>query len=196
MAILTTITAVRRQLFGNDQVAESDQILTTLMASSSAWVEQRIGGDLMTGTKTETFDGDGGTRVRLTRSHSWRPGCPATTITSVTVDGMAIPARSAVSTLDTNPSGYVCRGDCVDLVGYTFTVGVANVVIVYVAGYATVPTEVEQAVLEHVALRYKDRGHAGVDSSSGGEGSVSYGNAGTLAYLEGALEPYSVMGHA
>ena len=194
MAVLTTLAKVRRQLFGNDPAVEADDILTTLMSSSSAWVEAQVGGDLITATITDTLDGDGGTRIRLKRSHSYRPACTATTITSVTVDGTVIPARAAVTALNTNPSGYIYRDDCVDLVGYTTTVGTANVVVVYVAGYMTCPTDLEQATLEHIAVRYKDRGHAGVDSASGGDGSVNYGVAGNLAYMESVLEKYRRVG--
>jgi hypothetical protein len=195
MADLTTLAKARQQIFGNDPEVSADAILSQLITSSSAWVEREVGGDVMTGTITETLDGDGSTRMRLKRCHAWRPGRPPTTITSVTVDGTAIPARAAVTALNTNPSGYIYRDSVIDLVGYTFTEGTANVVIVHVSGYATVPTDLEQATLEHVALRYKDRGHIGLDSAAaGGEGMVNYGNAGTLAYIEGVLAMYRVMG--
>jgi hypothetical protein len=195
MADLTTIQNVRRQLFGNDPSLEADGILEALITSSSAWVENDVGGDLIRATVTETRDGDGGTKLRLLRSHSWRPAVTATTVTSVTVDGMVIPARAAVTSLNTNPSGWLFRDDCVELVGYTFTSGVANVVVVYAAGYTTCPTDVEQACLEHIALRYRDRGHVGIDSSSG-DVNVNYGNAGTLAFIDGVLTRYRVEGIA
>lgn len=194
MADLTTLEKAQRQINGNNPVIEAASILSALITSSSAWVEREVGGDLMRSTITETRDGNGECRIRLGRSHSWRPGNPATTVTSVTVDGATIPARPAVSSSNTNPSGWVYREDGVDLVGYRFTEGTANVVVVYSAGYDTVPADVEQAVLEHIALRFKDRGHAQIDSSSDAGQSVSFGSAGTLAFIEGVLSSYRVMG--
>jgi hypothetical protein len=195
MADLTTLAKARQQLFGNDPAIEADTLLGQLITSSSAWIEREVGGDLMTANITETFDGDGGTVLRLTRCHTWRPGSPAPTITSVHVDGVAIAARASVTSVNTNPSGYIFRDDRIELVGYTFTVGVKNVTVVYTAGYTVCPTDLEQACLEHIALRFKDRGHIGVELvSGGGEGMVNYGNAGTMAYIENVLSFYRVMG--
>lgn len=194
MANLTTLEAARRQLFGNDPEISADDILTALIASSSAWVEREVGGDLLQATITETFDGDGGTVVRLTRSHSWRPGSPPTTVSSVKVNGETIPARAAVSVYDTDPTGWVYREDRVTLVGFNFTPGTANVVITYQAGFPTCPTDIEQACLEHIAARYKRRGNEGQASSAGGGDSVSYGDAADFAFIKGSLEGYRPLG--
>ena len=196
MALLTTLEAARRQLFGNDPEISADDILNALIASSSAWVEREVGGDLMQATITETIDGDGGTKVRLARSHSWRPGRPTTTVTSVKVDGETIPERPAVSVSYATPSGWVYRNDCVELVGYTFSPGTANVVVVYQAGFATCPTDIEQACLEHIAARYKRRGNEGQASSAGGGDSVSYGDSVDFAFIKGSLEQYRPLGFA
>jgi hypothetical protein len=190
MALLTTLDKAQAQIFGNAPEINANDILTALIASSSAWVEREVGGDLITATITETRDGNGGTRIVLERSHTWRPGNPTTTITSLKIDGATIPARPAVTTSDTNPSGYVLTGDAIDLVGYCFAEGTANVVVTYTAGFTTCPADVEQAVLEHVALRYRDRGRTGLSSSSGDGESVSYSSAGTLAFIEGVLASY------
>ena len=105
MAALTTLEKARRQIFGNDPAIEADDILNQLITSSSAWVEREVGGDLMLELKTDTLDGNGGSRMLLTRSHSWRPGSPTTVVSSVKVDGVTIPARASVSSTDTK----VCR---------------------------------------------------------------------------------------
>lgn len=195
MAALTTLEKARRQIFGNDPAIEADDILNQLITSSSAWVEREVGGDLMLELKTDTLDGNGGSRMLLTRSHSWRPGSPTTVVSSVKVDGVTIPARASVSSTDTNPSGWVYRTDGVDLVGYCFSRGVANVVITYMAGFTSTPSDIEQACLEHIAMRYFDRKHTGIEMiSGGGEGMVNYGNAGSLAFINGTLEPYRVLG--
>lgn len=194
MADLTTLEKARQQIFGNDPEISADAILTQLITSSSAWIEREVGGDLMQASITATLDGTGGTRMVLDRSHSWRPGRPTTTVTSVKVDGATIPARPAVTTSDPNPSGWFYRNDAVDLVGYTFTCGTQNVEIVYTAGYTTCPTDLEQACLEHVALRYGDRMRAGLATASGGGESVSYSDGATLAFIRGVLDSYTALG--
>lgn len=193
MADLTTLAKARMQVFGNDPEPSADDILSALITSSSAWIEREVGGDLMSASITETRDGDGTCAMLLRQSHSWRPGRPTTTITSVKVDGASIPARPAVSTTDTNPSGWVYRNDRVELVGYTFSEGTANVVIVYTAGYAACPADLEQACLEHVAMKFRDRNSVGLASATGGGDSAIYSNAGSLAFIAGVLDSYRAM---
>jgi hypothetical protein len=194
MADFTIAANVQRYLFGTDAPPGSGEILEDLVTSSSAWIENEIGGNLLSASITETRNGDGGTRMLLWHSHTWRPGAPPTSITSVHVDGTAIPARAAVSSSNTNPEGYAFSEDGIDLVGYTFTSGLRNVVIVYTHGYAAVPTDIEQATIEHVALRYMDRARSGLVSVSGGLESATYGTAGTFAYIESVLQKYRVVG--
>jgi hypothetical protein len=191
---LTTLPRVRTYLWGDKQTVVADEILSTLIASSSAWVEQQIGGPVLTSTITETRNGDGGTRMLLWNSHGWRPGHPETEIVSLHIDGAAIPARAAVSTSDTNPTGYAFSADGIDLVGYSFTVGLRNVTVVYTHGYMIIPVDIEQATLAHVALKYRDRDGIGLEVSSGGGESISYGNAATLGYIESVLAPYRIVG--
>lgn len=195
MADLTTLAKAKAQL-GLTEVADMDlEILTTLVTSSSAWVERQLGRPVLSASYTETKDGDGGTRMFLNK-------CPATddsppiSVTSVTVDGVAIPSRPAVSTSDTNPSGWVLRDYHVDLVGYTFTKGTANVTIAYTVGYTTCPEDLEQAVLEHVAFKYRRRTNLGSGSSSVAGDSVSYTDAGVIAGINDTLDRYRALGVA
>lgn len=177
MADLTTIEKVRRYLFGNDTTFDADEILADLITSSSAWVERQIGRTFGSGTVTETKNGDGTSRMLLEQN-------PATAVTSVTVDGVAVPARTVVS-----GTGWVLSDDGIDLVGYSFTAGIQNVVIVYTAGEA-VPADLEQAVIEHVALKYRDRSHIGLDLKSGGGEYANFSNAGALAFINDVLDRY------
>jgi hypothetical protein len=156
--------------------------------------------------------------------------------------------------------GYVVNGPWLDLSGYTFTQGTANVVVVYTAGaaavdtstipaapgpytytataptysstlsvtiagvtatvmagtptvgryavtsagvytfaaadagkaivvtYGILPPDIEQATIEHVALRYRNRPSAGLGSQSVGGESVTYSDAGTFAFITGVLD--------
>lgn len=176
MADLTTLAKVNTYLFGSNAPTEADALLSQLITSSSAWVEARLGQAVLTRTVTETRDGNGTSRMLLAQH-------PVASVTSVTVDGTAIAARASVTA-----TGYVLHDGAIELVGYTFTTGTANVVVVYSAGSATCPTDLEQAVIEHVALRYRDRGHVGMASGSVGGESATFSNAGTLAYIEGVID--------
>jgi hypothetical protein len=256
---LTTVEKARTHLAVKS--TDADAVLAGLVASSSVWALGRVGGDLLSESYTETRDGNGRARMLLEHSHSWRPGRPPTEVSSVTVDGVTIPKRPAVSESSPSPSGWVYREDGIDLIGYTFSRGAQNVVIVYEAGfkgaetgnipstapyqvqaqavfrgdrgvtiagaaatkvsanpaagqyavtdsglysfaaadagkavalgYAVVPGDVEQAVIEHVALRYRDRGREGLAAASGaGEGATFTATPGGLAFIHGVLERY------
>jgi hypothetical protein len=184
VANLTTLAKVKRYLGPEaEDTISADDILTDLIASSSAWVENRIGRSLSEAAYTETRDGNGDTRMIL--EHYPVADSPELTLT---VDGETLPKRTTV-----DGDGWVLTESeigVLDLVGYLFTVGVDNVVISYTAGYATVPADIEQACIEHVALRYSDRKRIGVDSMSAGGESAQFSNVGALAYIEGVLDSY------
>lgn len=86
-------------------------------------------------TVTERRSGHGGTTLVL---HNY----PILSVTSVTIDGVAVPASSTPGA-----TGYWYGEQAIDLAGYSFARGRENVVIVLTAGYASVPGPVEQALL-------------------------------------------------
>jgi hypothetical protein len=173
---LTTTAKVRDYLGLTTDDANAK--LDALVTSSSAWFVSQLGRPVLSATYTETRDGNGTSDLVL---YKW----PVISVTSVTVDGTAIAARATV-----NDSGWTRDGSKLTLTGYVFTSGVANVVVVYVAGYATVPTDIEQAVTEHVALRYRDADRQGLASAAGGGDSVGYNPSAALAYIHGVLDTY------
>lgn len=120
-------------------------LLGTLVTNASAFVLNYVNRNLLTASYTETRNGHGGSRLAL-REY------PVTAVSSVTVDGVAIPAAP-----DAVSNGYVFDDLVLYLRGYCFTRGVQNVVIGYTAGYASVPADVAQACIEIVAAKYKRR---------------------------------------
>ncbi len=175
MADLTTLEKVRDHL--GIVSSDADTVLARLITSSSAWVESRLGQEVLTRTITETRDGDG-TGLLLLQQY------PVQSVTSVTVDAVAVSARATV-----DGDGWVRDGRRLELIGDVFTKGTQNVVIVYSAGVATCPTDLEQAVIEHVALRYRDRKRTGLASESGlGEASAVYNDAGSMGYIMGVID--------
>lgn len=186
---LTTVQKVKDYL-GSDSV-DSDGILAQFVTSSSMWVVSQLGGAIASASYTEVRDGDGSDRLLLNH-YPPPPDARPVTITSVTVDGSAIAARASVSSSNLDPTGYVLIDGGITLRGYAFNVGVQNVTVVYTVGYSAgaIPADLEQAVIEHVALRYRDRKRIGLASSSIPGETVSYSEAAALAYINGVLDTY------
>ena len=178
MAALTTTDKVRAYLGLN--TTEADEKLAQLVTSSSAWVESQVGRSIVVpaAAGTEVYDGDGGTVLVLRR---W----PVASVASVSVNGEAVTARATVT-----DSGYVLDGSVLRLVGSVFYCGTQNVSVTYTAGYATVPADLEQAVIEHAAMKYRGADRQGMASASGGGESVSYDPNREWASIMGLLDPY------
>lgn len=177
---LTTLARVKLML-GIDAVETSaDTILGMLISSQSAFFLQQIDRPLALASYTETLDGHSDRiRMRLGMGPSsfanggggWFRGggyaltllnMPVVSITSMMIDGSPVPQGSGANT-PAQVDGWTLNGARIELLGFTyaFTPGIQNVVIVYTAGYAAVPSDVEQAVFELVDYRYKERDHRG-----------------------------------
>lgn len=140
MADLTTLAAVKA--YAGVVGSADDASLQSLITAYSAYVQQWMNRQILTASYTNTFSGKNNTAQML-------PQYPVTAVSAVTVDGVAIPARTTPTGM-----GYFFDDDSVVLSGYTFSKGRSNVSISYTAGYATVPAEIAQAVNELVGLRY------------------------------------------
>jgi uncharacterized phiE125 gp8 family phage protein len=185
VADLTTLAAVKRYL--KVSLAEDpdkfDVELTRLLAAVSAQVRTDTGRalDVPAAQRVEPHDGDGGCELLLEQY-------PVTAVASVTVDGTAIPARVLVT-----DNGHVLADAAIGrlvLVGYTFTKGVQNVVVTYTAGYAAVPGDLEQAVIELVALAFRDEDHVGQSARSVAGDMVDFRGGPQLAHASAILDSY------
>jgi hypothetical protein len=137
-----------------------DALLGTIAASVNDYFLNECGRIIESASVTEIRDGNSKTQMKLRES-------PVTAVTSLTVDGQAIPARASVT-----GAGYVFTSSgLVKLVGYSLTDGVQNVVIVYTAGFATVPNDIKQALQETGAFIYRNRERLG-EISKNIEGAV------------------------
>lgn len=127
----------------------SDAVLTALVASASAMIESYCNRVFLSASYTETRNGTGGAKLLLLNA-------PVTAVSSLTVDGYAVPpAPDAISpgylfdqqVLYIRPGAY--PGE--------FVRGIQNITVTYVAGYATVPPDVNQACVELIASKYAKR---------------------------------------
>lgn len=162
MEDLTTVAAAKAWLSvvnGGD-----DTLLQRLVTAVSAAIERRIGRNILTASYTETRNGTGKCILAL-------PNTPVTAVASVAVDGVLIAPRSVPTS-----TGFSFDDAFVYLAGFTFSRGQQNVVVAYTGGYATIPTDLEGAVLEIVGYKYRERSRIG-------EGSKQLGAGETVAFL-------------
>lgn len=156
-----------------------DALLTRLITSISVAIASYCSQNLVQQAYTDTYDGTGGSKMLL------RQG-PITAVASVTIDGVIIPARPAISQV-----GYYFDANFLYVDGYVFTrpgtwpsnpsirgnssgQGAQNVVVSYTAGYNPIPLDLEQATIELVAARFKARDRVGLKSKTMGGETMSY----------------------
>jgi len=131
-----------------------DALLARMITGLSAFVVNWLNRNILTASYTETRDGYDTTRM-MTLNY------PITAVSAVTVNGSSIPLASGWP-----QNGYGFDSASIVLMGYSFPRGFRNVTLAYTAGFATVPADIEQAVLEVLALRYKQRDRVGYNSKS------------------------------
>jgi hypothetical protein len=155
MADLTTLENVKAYM----QIDEttSDTVLARLITAFSQWFLSQINrGSLLQDIYTEQRNGQGGDSITMIHY-------PVQSVTSLTIDGQVIPASDGMT------SGYIFDAFTIWTRGYTFRRGRGNVKIVYEAGYATCPADIEQAVIDQVVFALRREPSLGtVTQSQGG----------------------------
>jgi len=169
---LCTLTDVQTYL--GDATSQSAGVLGALITQVSAWVqsycERNLSGIL---TYNWMTDGHGGDTLPL-------PEGPVVSILSVSIDG------NPVLPSDGQSSGWLADDRSISIIGGQFCAGRKNVLITYTAGYPYVwsvsaitglPMELQFAVVETVALRFKGRTRIGKNSEGMAGQSTSYDNS-------------------
>lgn len=177
---LTTLAKVKQ--YGQITEFESDTLLVRMIEAASAAIENYCSRTFLAAQYTEVRDGTG--QRKLTMRHF-----PVTNVSSVSINGQVIPAR--LSPLN---NGYTHDDYTLKLSGYLFDEGMDNVVVVYTAGLATVPEDVQSACAEMVMLRYKSRDRIGVSSKSLAGETISFTADDFPDYVTRVLDQYTVRG--
>ena len=151
MADLTTLAKVKEWL--NITTSTDDALLTRLVSAASDYIQTLLNRTIAVTAYSDILDGTGSARLMVANY-------PVVTVSSVKVDGLPIPASTGVGV-----PGYVFNGTAISMRGsYRFNEDVQNVEVSYTAGYATVPAGLEQACIELIGLRYKERDRIGISS--------------------------------
>lgn len=178
MTALATSADVRT--FRGLPAGQDEALLTSLCEAASAFVLKFIG---RTGFAieqvTETYNGTG-TRMVLLRHR------PVTAVSAMKINGVTIPASNGYS----QNGYYLEHNGAVCLRGYRFDRDQGNVDITYSHGYASVPADVKQIVVEMVAMKYERRTRLGVSSKSIGQETISYATTDLSAENRTLLNQY------
>ena len=157
-----TLSDIRGYLGLEESFTSDDATLARLAMAASAWLKTAIGRDITSTIYDETYNGDGTQSLVLLNA-------PVQTVYSLTVDGVAITARTATD------AGYVVQNDRLYLSGALntglssrsgtyFARGFANVEVQYMAGYSSVPDDVKQAAIYMASEAYERRKRVGIMS--------------------------------
>lgn len=166
MPDLTTLTAVKNWQGGlSVSNTTADSLLAQLItATSSDFLRETNRVDLLESGYTETRIGDGSPRL-ITRH--W----PIVAVTSLSVGGVPVPTETSSSAgwyidEETDPE----RRYVVYMTNGGYFTDQAVIQIKYVAGYATTPQDVQQAVTEWVVYRYTKKMSPAQTQARGVEG--------------------------
>lgn len=205
MADLCSLADVKGYLGLDAQgVLTQDDLLKRLISAASARIQSLIGRQLVQSDRTLTWSGDGTTYYRFVDG-------PVTAISSLSVDGATIAARTSTT------EGWVLVDDQLYLSGPSgggsgfvqavpysqqlsptkistlrFTVGNANVVVAYTAGYpsGSIPEDLKQATVVAAADSYNERNRLGVMSKGIAGESVTFQTISRNSFVQDVIDSY------
>ena len=164
----------------NIQSSAEDTLLQNLITRGSLQMLRWMNRDHIIATSyTENRDGSDALFI-LPRNF------PLISVSSVMIDNIAIPAAASQVAagfvfdarkimLRGGSSAFYSVGPYSSQYQYRFTRGFQNVQLVYQAGYASVPADLQQAAIEGFAYVYRRRTHIGEDTNSAsGQVTISF----------------------
>lgn len=181
---LTTLGDVKAWLSLPLTTTADDALLARLITAASAFLAAWLNRQILTASYTQTFNGNGKTALLL-------PQYPITAVQSLTIDSQTIPPLAPGQ----SGAGFTVDVTTLYLSGTAFNRGIQNVTVTWTAGYASVPPDIEQACIDLVALRYRERDRIGLASKGMAGETTSYSqrdlpaNAATLLQVYRRVAP-------
>ena len=154
MADLTTLANVKAWMAITGSA--DDALLSRLITAASAYIESWLNRRFAIATYSELRDGSGADSICV-------KNYPIISVQNVTINGVPIVAAS-----DPQGIGYLVNepGTAIYLRGYAFLRDRLNVSLTYTAGFSAIPPDIEQACIDLISLRYKERDRIGQVSKS------------------------------
>lgn len=163
---LTTVANAKQWL--NVQTTTDDVMLARLVSAASQFVQSWLNRTIATASYVDSYTGTGSDTLALANY-------PCTAVSSLVIAG-----RPIAQSPDGLQAGYIFDDRFIYLIGNAFASSAfpsaapnrfpkwppKGVQVSYTAGYTDTPLDVEQAVLELMALKYADRQHFGQVSKS------------------------------
>lgn len=202
MADLCALADVRAYLNLPTTDTSGDPVISSLVTNMSAWLESQVGRPLSQQTYTnEPHSGDGNYSLLLNNG-------PVVSVSSLTIDGNTVNQR------DQNTEGWVVQGDRLWLSGpagstgfisgpfwvatsptrmtyLRFTIGNANIAVTYTAGFAVIPGDIKQAVIELAAETYQRRMRLGLLGRTDPQGgSTSFAPLAVTPTVQAVIDNY------
>ena len=150
---LTTLATVKTEL-GPTTPSTVDGLLQGIITACSRILMTQCGRRLKSATVTKRFNGDATYGLAL-------PNGPVTDVSSVYIDGELVDEMQGPG-----DAGWTLLNDRIELVGWVFTVGTANIEVTYTSGFVTVPQDLERACIELTTWVYQNRNHIGIQQRS------------------------------
>jgi hypothetical protein len=183
---LTTLVEVKAWLqIGQAAFPDTDDtLLARLITAASQFIQKWLNRNIASADWYEVRDGTGGQRLTF-------GNFPVTAVLSLSVDGLAIPPASGDGGFG---AGYVFSPTELALRGYVFTRRPQNVEITYTAGYSVIPSDIAQACIDLVCLRYRERTRIGeVSRAISGSETVSYSQRDMSEHVKLLLSQYRLV---
>ena len=166
MANLVKIERVKTYLEIASTDTAQDVLLQDLIARIGAWVERYCDRTFAKATYIEQYDGDGSDTLVV---RQW----PLMSVASLFDDPLRV-FGAATQIAATDFVLYKNTG-IIRLDGLAFSTGIQNVKVTYDAGYTDTPDDVQQAVVELVADRFRNKENQGIRSLAIGSYRVDRG---------------------
>jgi hypothetical protein len=181
---LTTLASVKTYLGSAADDFAMDAAIEPLIDSQSEWFEGQVGYPLVRANHTEPQIHPGGD-VIIPRA------IPVVSVASVVIEGAPVDQASG-----TPPwGGWLLVDNAIHLRGMVIREG-ALVEVTYSAGYPAdqIPADIEQAVNELVALKFRESARVGVQTVSMSGSSVSFLPSITPRSVQSVIDRYRRVG--
>ncbi len=169
----------------NPPSAATESMLSRLISAASNYMQTWMSRTIALQSYSEVRNGINGNRIVLKES-------PIVSVQSLNINGTVVPVRPPLGPGASIPPpwGYVNDDISIMLTGYRFCQGYQNIYVVYTAGYATTPPDIEQACIDLIGDWFKYRDRIG-KASEGIEGqTISFLNPAISARALGVMQTY------